>query len=950
MHRSHPPSARGPRGPGLSGSLLLLTLPLALAIPQPAFGQVDPDQRLPLDPAVTVGTLENGLRFYVRVHREPRNRAELRLVVNAGSVLEDPDQRGLAHFLEHMAFNGTENFERQALVDYLESIGMRFGPDLNAYTSFDETVYMLQLPTDDPEILDTGFRILEEWAHRITLDPEEVEKERGVILEEWRLGRGAQARVLDQQVPVLFEGSLYAERLPIGDTAVIRSAPVEALERFYRDWYRPDLMAVVAVGDFDAAEVEAAIRERFSRIPRPPDPRPRPDVRIPPRRGTGFSIVSDPELPVAQVAVAFRQPPREEGTVGAYRRSIVEALYRAMLNFRLQERTREEDPPFLGAASVQGRIVRQAELYQLAAAVQPGGVEAGLEALLVEAERVARAGFTPSELSREKEALLRRLQRALDERERRPSGALAAEYVRHFLTGEPIPGIEAEFELVQSLLPTIGLEEVNALGRELMYGRDRVILVSAPDAQGPLPSEESLLAVFGRAAEAEVAEYAEGGDEVLMAEPPLPGRITAEVVVEALEARVWTLSNGARVIVRPTDFRDDEVLFQAWAPGGISLAPDELLVPARTAAAVVGQGGIGELSLTALQRVLAGRVATVTPSIGEISQGMSGAASIRDLETLFQLIHLHFTAPRRDPGAFQALRAQLDALLANRDASPQAHFQDTLAVTMAQGHPRARPIGPWYLERMDLDASLDFYRERFADASGFTFVFVGTLDPDGLRPLVERYLASLPATGRGESWRDDGVRPPSGPIRKVVRKGLEPQSLTQLLFTGEVEYTDRNRDLLGALAQALEIRLRETLREGLGGTYGVSVSGQVVRDPRSEYTVGIAFGSDPRRVEELLAAVQEEILRLQHYGPLEEDMVKVREAHRRSREVGQRQNAYWLQQLLNWSRYDLDPERITAPSLWDHLTSYDLREAARRFLRMDNVVVVTLLPESDPGP
>jgi zinc protease len=932
-------------GPAIARSLAALLLVLA---PAPARAQASLESPLPVDPAVTVGTLENGLRYYVRAHGEPRARAELRLVVNAGSVLEDEDQRGLAHFLEHMAFNGTENFERQELVNYLESIGMRFGPDLNAYTSFDETVYMLQLPTDDPELLATGLQILEEWAHRIVLDAEEVERERGVILEEWRLGRGAQSRVLERQIPVIFSGSPYAERLPIGDTAVIRGAPASALQRFYEDWYRPDLMAVVAVGDFDAAEVEAQIRERFSAIPPHPTPRPRPQVGVPGHDETLFAIVTDPELQITQISVAYKQPSRPEATLGAYRRSLVEALYNAMLNFRLQELTRAEDPPFLGAASVQGRIIREGELYQLAAAVQPGGVGRGLETLLQEAERVRRFGFTASELTREKDALVRQYQQALDERETRRSATLADEYVSNFLTREPIPGIETEFQLVQALLPTIGLQEVDALAEAWITDRNRVILASVPDRAGPPPTEGELLQVFERARAAEITAYAEAeAVESLMDPPPAPGRIVAEEVVEELDTRIWTLENGARVLVKATDFQDDEILFQAWGPGGISLAPYDLLIPARTATAVLGQGGLGDLSLTDLQRALSGKAASVSPSIGELSQGMSGAASPRDVETLFQLIHLHFTAPRADPAAFQALRGQFSAILANRDASPQAHFQDTVSVTMAQGHPRARPISPEDPGLMDLQASLDFYRRRFADAANFTFVFVGTLDPESLRPLVEQYIGSLPSEGRRESWQDDGVRPPEGIIRKVVRKGMEPQSATQILFTGEAEYTARNRDLLGALAEALQIRLRETLREELGGTYSVSVSGRVVAEPRDEYTVAIAFGSAPERAEELVAAVTTEIAAMQQAGPTEEDLVKVKEAHRRARELGQRQNAYWVGQLLNWDRYDLDPERITAPSLYEGLTTHDIQEAAKQFLRMDNVVVVTLLPEGE---
>jgi len=932
---------------------LLLALPPATGT-APLQGQEIPaellHQPLPTDPAVRSGTLENGVRFLIRRNEEPRERAELRLVVDAGSILEDEDQLGLAHFVEHMAFNGTANFEKQELVRYLESVGMRFGPDLNAYTGFDETVYMLQLPTDDPEILATGVRILEEWAHRVSFDPEEVEAERGVIIEEWRGRRGAQARVSDQQVPVLFADSRYAERLPIGDTAVVRNASRETLLRFYRDWYRPDLMSVVAVGDFDPDWMEERIREHFQGIPPRENPRPRERLEIPGHPETRTVVVPDPELTLTQVGVVIKLPDEEDrGTVGGFRRTLLRELHDAMLNYRLFERTREADPPFLGAATGQLRLVRAGELLQLVAVVPDGGMRDGLAALLTEAERASRHGFTATELERQKTELLRRLERALAERERRASGAFASDYVQHLLEGEPIPGIEVEFELTRALLPTIGVEEVNRLAAARLPEENRVIVGSAPEQrETPLPGNEELLAVFAAVRGGEVEPYVDTvSDDPLMASLPTPGQVVSEEWLEELETHRWTLSNGVQVYVRPTDFRDDEILMQGWARGGTSTAEDVDLTAAQTAAALIGSSGAGEFDALSLDRRLAGTVASANPVVGELSQGIVGSASPQDLETLFQLLHLRFTAPRRDETRFQAYRATTRAVLANRAANPLAVFQDSLAVIMSAGHPRARPPGTHILDELDLDRSYDFYRKRFGDLAGWAFVFVGTVDPELLRPLVELYLGSLPASGETPNWVDRGVPRPTGIIRETIRRGLEPQSVTQILIVGEEPATDENQDLLNALGSVLEIRLRETLREELSATYGVNVARNMVRDPRPEYTVAVAFGSAPERAKELEDAVFQEMERLKSVGPSQEDLVRVREQHRREREVNQRQNAWWRSQLLNRHQYGTSAARITSPSLLEEISAEHVQEAARRFLRLENVVVLTLMPADE---
>ena len=928
-----------------------LVLAMALANPFPALGQepvfTSPDTPLPLDPTVTVGTLDNGLRYYIRTNKRPENRAELRLVVNAGSILEDEDQQGLAHLLEHMAFNGTANFEKQELVRYLESIGMSFGPDVNAYTSFDETVYMLQVPTDDPDILSTAFRILEDWAHLVTLDGEEIDKERGVVIEEWRLGRGANARIMDKQLPVLFSGSRYARRLPIGKVEVLETFPHDAIRRFYQDWYRPDLMAVIAVGDFDPAWMETTIRERFSGIPAPQDPRPRPEYDVPGHTETLFAIASDPEATATQVAILFKQPVEDRNTLAGYRELLVERLAAAMLNARLFELTQAEDPPFVAAGTARGRFVRTSSFVQLAALVAEDGVQLGMEALLTEAERAARHGFVPSELERAKANLLRGLEQTYADRENQPSARFASEYVSHFLEGEPAPGIELEFQAAQALLPTVTTEEVDRVAQEWLDDRNRVVLVSSPEKEGlVVPTEAELLPVFQEVLAMEIGPYEDTTpEEPLVAETPTPGPVVAEGTVPELGLTDWTLANGVRVILKPTDFKEDEVLIRAFSPGGYSLSSVEDHFSASNASQVVAMGGVGSFSQVELQRKLAGKAVGVSPSIGELTEGLSGAASPRDLETLFQLIHLYFTAPRKDETAFRALQAQMGAVLANRGASPLAAFQDTLLVTLAGGHPRARPLTLEAFQEIDLDRAFAFYQDRFADASDFTFVLVGAFDPQEIRPLVETYLGSLPNLSRQESWVDLGIAPPTGVVEKRVVRGVEPQSRTQIIFSGPFEYTRENRLGIRILTSVLDTRLREVIREEMSGTYGVGVGRTYEPFPEPRYSISVSFGSDPERVDELVEAIFSEIRSLQEEGPAPDDVRSAREQERRSRETNLRENSWWATQLSFSYQYDMDPRLLLDESLLAEVTTGTVQRDASLWIRLDNYVKVSLFPE-----
>jgi zinc protease len=748
----------------------------------------------------------------------------------------------------------------------------------------------------------------------------------------------------------VFQGSRYAERLPIGDPDVIQTFEHDALRRFYRDWYRPDLMAVIAVGHFDAADVASRIEQRFSAIPARPDAPERPQFDVPRHLETLVSSVTDPELQVSRVEALWKLPPESDGTHEDYRRRMVERSWNSMLNFRFFEITREsEDPPFLFAGSGKGSLVRGSEAFQLQAAVADGESTAGLERLLLEAERVERFGFTRAELERQKADMLRGYQRAWEEREKSESSTYAAEYGRAFLQGESFPGIEYEYALARRYIPGIELDEVNRLGRRWISDSSRVLLASTPEKEGvEAPTEAELLAAFDAAAAAAVDLTPwddAGSDRPLIDELPAGGAVVAETRHEAVDVTEWRLSNGVRVLAKPTEFKSDQVLFSARSPGGTSLASDGEYLSATWASSIVGASGAGEFSAVEIQKALAGKAVSVSPFIGENEEGFSGSASPRDLETLFQLISLYATRPRRDETAFGSLMSRVQTAIANRGTSPEAVWADTLSVVIAQAHPRRQPPTPERLERVNLDQALAFYRQRFADFGDFTFTFVGSFDLVELRSLAELYLGSLSTAGRSETWRDIGVRPPEGVERRTVYMGSEPKARTAIVFTGPFEYDRENRLLLGATTDVLDIMLREVLREELGGTYGASVNANSSRIPIERYGVRITYGVEPDRLGELTTATFAVIDSLASYGASDANLEKVKETRRRSRETDLEDNGFWLSAISGYDRngeplewiLELDP-------LLETLTPRSIGDAAGRWLDPGRFVQVSLLP------
>jgi zinc protease len=907
---------------------------------------------MPVDPEVATGTLPNGLRYYVRANGRPARRIEMRLVVKAGSVLEDPDQQGLAHFVEHMQFEGTQHFPGNGINDFLASLGLGIGADANAATSFDDTQYTLRIPAGSPQVLDRALLLLEDWAHAATFDQEAINRQRGIVLSEWRLHLGEAERTQDKIRRVQLEGSRYADRAPIGDPGVIEKAQREQLVRFYRDWYRPDLMAVIVVGDVDRDATVAMIKAHFSPLLSPATKRPRPAFDVPERVGTRYAVIADKEATATAVAISNLRPARPQDTVGGYRQIMMDQLFGDMLDARLDELDQRENPPFLRA--VAGRQLfdtpRTKDEVLLQALVSNDGAARGLDALVTEIQRIARYGFTSTELARAKQARMLSYERSVTESPDRESSSRADEYTRNFLQREALPTIWQELAFHRRFLPGITLAEINALGAQWFPAQNRLVIVTGPEAAGvTLPDEKQLATTIRTATARRVDRYVdEGVDQPLL--PTLPAKGSIVKVTPRPEAGIieWTLSNGATVVLKPTTLKEDQILFRAFAPGGTSLAGDADLIPARTASYVVPPGGVGQLSGASLDKRLNGRAVAVTPFISPTEQGMTGGSTPQDLETFFQLLHLRFTQPRADAAAFSALSAQVRSLVANRTASPEVAFREAIDAALTGNSPRRAPDTAATVAQWNLAKSMAFYQARFADASRFTFVFVGSFTPDMLRPFVETYLASLPATHGSETWRDEGLMLPRGVVERNIEKGIAPKSQVSIVYSGPIVYDDAHLLALRAMTMVLQGRLFEAIREQLGGTYSITAAQRTQRVPRPEYTIGIEWACDPARTTALVQRVFEEIKQLKDTSFSPDQVRRIQAALLRDFEQDSQDNFYLLNQIVR--RYaDGDSEHVGAavdPSgQIAALTGEALQQAARTYLDDGNYVKVTLMPE-----
>lgn len=912
----------------------------------------DLSSQIPVDESVRKGKLDNGLTYYIRRNSKPEDRVELRLAVDAGSLLEDEDQLGLAHFTEHMAFNGTESFEKNELVNILQLAGVKFGAHLNAYTSFDETVYMLTMPTADTT-LEKGMQILEDWAGMITFEEGEIDKERGVVIEEWRIGQGAQRRMLDEYLPVLLTNSRYAIRLPIGEKDILETFDYETIRRFYKDWYRPDLMAVIAVGDINADSMEAEIRKRFGDMEAPEKSRKREDFLVPDHPDTKISVVTDKEATFNQIMLFYKEDTQDYTTLKDYRQMVIQQLFTGMLNQRLQELTQQADPPFMSAGSYYGSVVRSKDAYQLSAYAPENGIERALKTLLQENQRVKQYGFTQSELDRYKKQLLTQYERAYNERGKTESSSYASEYVRNFLEGEPMPGIAFEYKFLEEYLPGIKLQEVNRLADNWIKNENRVVVITAPEKEdAKVPGEAEVRDILHEVTNAELEPYEDKAvASTLLEAKPQPGQIEREQKLEEIGVTEITFSNGVRVVLKPTDFKDDEILMTASSPGGHSVYSDSVYFSAANADGIVVESGVKDFSRTDLQKFLADKSVGVVPYIGSLKEGFNGNASPKDLETMLQLTYLYFTEPRRDEAAFQSYIAKNKAIFRNILSNPQYYYYDKLSRILSQNNPRGGgypTIKDW--EEVELKEAFQAYHDRFEDASDFTFFLVGNFDIESVKPWLAAYLGGLPATSRNERWRDLGIRPPDGVVDETLYKGTDPKSMVNITFNGKFDYSRKEEYKLNSLIQALNIRLIEKIREEKSGVYGISARASAEKYPYEHYAVTIAFPCAPDNVDDLTEAVFEEIKRFREEGPAPGDLQKVKEAQRREMETNLKENSFWLRSLEEAYFMQQDPSAILDyKEVINNLSIEEMKETASNYFNMDQYVKVVLYPESEEG-
>jgi len=921
-----------------------------------AIDQADPAETaiapLPVDSAVTIGTLDNGLRYYIRANGEPERRAELRLVVKAGSLQEDDDQRGLAHFLEHMAFNGTKHFKKHELRDYLESIGMRFGAGLNAATSYDNTTYRLTIPTDVEGALEKAFLILEDWSRGITLEESEVDAERGVILSEERARRGVGTRVRAHTDSILLGDSRYLNRLPIGVPETITKASRKTIARFYDDWYRPDLMAVVVVGDVDVARVEKLIEKHFKGLKARGKKRERESYTIPAHSQPLVSVVTDPELTGSSVQLIQKFKPAPINSVERTRAGIVQSMFTSILNQRLREIANRSNSPFLGASTDFSGYVGGMHIQTVvSASVREGEMLEGFRAALTEVERIAQHGIKPEELSREKQAARSRYRQALITRSKITSAQYAGDYISHFLSGRTPATVEASVALARALVDQITAEEVAALASNWKSRENLAIVALLPTSQEEsAPTAEQLLAVLDEVSsmklDAAGSDTITRGPAELMATLPTPGTVVKERQIREVGITEWTLSNETRVILKPTDFTPDQVLVSGYGWGGTSLLAEDQLRDATLAGSLPAISGLASFSSTDLRNAVVGKLLSIGMNLGGYTQSVSGRSTVRDLETFLQLLHLHFTSPRVDDEAIQAWKKRVKVSLEGRVASPEAHFADTLRTILSQGHPRSRVLTVAEIDSIDTQRALEIYRERFADAGGFTFVIVGDFEPDSIRPLIERYVGGLPSQPGNRGWRDTGVRAPSGVVEKEFRFGREPRARIAIVFNGPFTHTEDEQFALGAMASILSNRLRDRLREALGGTYSVSVHPRISAVPERTYSVHIGFDAAPSRVEEMRRAVFEEIEELRAQGPTSEEVDKVRQEHARQLELSLKSNSFWLRLITSFDQTERPLADLARyGEAWkDRMDAKLIHTMAQKYLSPSRYVQVTQLP------
>ena len=912
----------------------------------------DLKSHLPNDPDVVTGKLANGLTYYIRTNHKPEKKVELRLVVKAGAILENDDQLGLAHFMEHMNFNGTKNFPKNELVSYLQSIGVRFGADLNAYTAFDQTVFMLPVPTDKADNLEKGFQIIEDWAHNALLTDNDIDEERGVVLEESRLGKGANDRMLKKYFPKLAEGSLYAQRLPIGKDEILKTFKYATIRSFYHDWYRPDLQAVVVVGDIDVATAKSMIEKHFAGLKNPANEKERKYVAVNPRKTPEAMVVTDKEATNSVLQILFPYTKKhDEVTLGDYRNNLVKQMAVAMINRKLTELSQGGNPPFPFAGVGFDDLIHGYEALQVYALFSNGGLEKAMNAVTGELLRAKKYGFTVQDLELAKKSMMSGMEQQYNERTTTDSKDRVDEYIRAFLDKEPFPGLDNEYAYFKSMVPSIKIEEVNKEVKEWLANMNTFSLITAPDkADVKLPTDKELLSMTKKAFEQSIEKTEEKAVATsLMDTKPAPGKVVSTVKEEGLDATTYTLSNGVKVTVKHTDFKSDEILLTAVRKGGsngYNLADRDNV---HFATDVVDAMGLGKFSPSDFEKVMAGKKVELSEKINEITDELSGSSTVKDFEALMQVTYLQITQPRKDEDLFKAFKDKQKTMIGFISGNPQAAFMDTTIKTLYNNNPLARMVipKPADFDNIDLDRLIRIYNDEIGTIDGYHFYIVGNVDQATVVPLIETYLGSIPKKGSSAGIKDNGVRPATGIKELKFHKGKEPKSLILAIYSGEIPYSEDLSLKVQALTEILNIKVIEDLREKMGKIYGGGFRGSVAKEPYERYSIQLQLPCGPESVDTLLAASAIEIKDLKANGPDGKDLDKVKSQWREKYRTDVKENKYWtdkLQSTLFWGR---DKDRVLQYEKYiDQLTPADIKETARKIFDGKNQYVAVLYPES----
>ncbi len=908
---------------------------------------------LPIDPQLRYGKLENGMTYYIRHNEQPKGRADFYIVQNVGSILEEENQRGLAHFLEHMAFDGTENFPNTKIDDFTTGLGIRLGENLNAYTGFDETVYtIMNAPVDKKNNIDSLLLILHDWSQFITLADSAIEKERGVIREEWRTRQDAQARIWEQQFPKLFPGSRYADRLPIGTIDVINNFKSDELREYYKKWYRPDLQALVVVGDIDVDYIESKIRTMFSDIPAPVNPAERIYYEVPDNEKPLVSIAKDREATSLTLYIFYKHDrlPRElSGMLAGFISDYYSNVTAFVLNARLSELLQKSDPPFIFSTVYDGEylVAKTKDAWTAAALVEEGAVENAVFALVSEIERARQHGFTASEYERARLDILKDYEVAYNERNNQKNSSYTNEYVQHFTDGGYIPGIEVEYTLMNQLAPAIPVEQINAYFQEAITDRNIAVSLTGPDKEDAVyPSEADLLAAFRTAHNSPVEPYVEEiSDEPLITELPAAGEIVDIVEDPHFGATVMQLSNGVKVVLKHTDFKKDQILMTATSPGGGTLFGNEDIGNLKVFNDVVNLGGLGNFSATDLSKVLAGKKVNISTNLGLNNENLNGSAVPGDIETLFQLIYLTFTANRTDTEAYDSYISRMKAQLQNMDLNPMVAFNDSLTSTVYYDNLRAKRLSLEDFDHISYPRIMEMYRERYGDASDFVFTFVGNLQVEEMKPLIRQYLASLPSLGRVEAG-DPSVVPVirTGLIKNVFRREMEiPKASVFNFYYGHTGYTLENNITATFLRQILDLVYTEKIRESEGGSYGVQALVVISRFPEGESYIQTFFDTDPEKQERMSEIIYEELTHMAEKGPSIDDFNKTKENMLKRFSENQEENGYWLNVLDNYYYYGYDGY-TDYKKIVESMTPEKIRLFTQQLLGQGNSIEIIMLP------